>query len=153
MAKNQLPTIESLPEFYDVKDPETGETEKLTWVQLILSLYVVGASDEEVISDLKITSATFSGLYADDEYFRDVIEHGRLASYAWWQRWGRLNLFNKLANYSGWYMQMKNKFGWADRQQQEISDGEFTNMSDAAINRIKEEMEARGAKSALQVRS
>jgi hypothetical protein len=147
----KLPTIESLGRKYEVKN-EDGTLSEVSWVELTLSLYSVGASDEEVITDLRITEETFRKLYGEDDYFKAVIDHGRLASYAWWQKWGRTNLFNKLANYSGWYMQMKNKFGWADRQQQSIVDGEFDNMSDGQISRILEEIKERGAKSALKVR-
>lgn len=96
------------------------------WDEVILDLYREGGSDVEV----KATICHWRGSFSNDlwdrwlleeENFSEIIKRGRIFSAAWWEANGRKNLQNKEFNYVGWYMQMKNRFGWSDRQQTEIS--------------------------------
>lgn len=126
---NKKLSLESLPE---------------DWVDTSIGLYEQGAGDEEVQKELRITPAAFESLLSAEPYFLQVIQYGRLCRKAWYLKWGRTHLTAKGANYTGWFQQMKNLYGWSDKQQQIISDGEISNMSNEEIElklaAVKEEL-------------
>lgn len=107
MAKVGRPveTLESLPE---------------DWYNQVLSLYEEGGSDVEVKALIYRWRGSFSNDLWDrwlkeEPSFSETIKTGRLLSEAWWTSEGRISLKNKDFNYTGWYMNMKNRFGWKDR--------------------------------------
>jgi len=75
-----------------------------------------GASIVELAIALSISRDTFYEISKRDKDFSDTIKRCKELSEAWWERSGRINLSNKEFNYTGWYMNMKNRFGWKDRQ-------------------------------------
>lgn len=90
------------------------------WALDIIELYRFGASDVEVKAIIYDWMGTFSNNLWDrwmdeEEQFWETIKKGRMLSEAWWNKEGRINLKDKDFNYTGWYMQMKNRFGWVDR--------------------------------------
>lgn len=91
------------------------------WQERILSEMRMGASREEVYGMLNISDTTFARLMRDDAEFSRTIKQGERLSKAWWLAVGRTQLRNKEFSYTGWYMNMKNRFGWVDKQQTELT--------------------------------
>lgn len=86
------------------------------WKDRILALAKDGASIIELAVELDIGRTTFYKLSERDEEFANTVKRCKRLSEAWWLRHGRTNLQNKDFSYVGWYMNMKNRFGWRDRQ-------------------------------------
>lgn len=89
-------------------------------------MYAQGASDVEVkceISEMRgsISNDLWERWMKEEPIFSETIKRGKRLSHAWWERNGRLNLENKEFNYTGWYMNMKNRFGWKDKNETEHS--------------------------------
>lgn len=94
------------------------------WYENVLDLYKQGASDVEVKAWIYDARGTFSNDLWDrwmeeEPEFSETIKTGHLIAEAWWQRNGRINLKDRDFNYTGWYMQMKNRFGWKDKSEVE----------------------------------
>lgn len=86
------------------------------WEKQVLSLAKEGGSIIELANLLGISRDTFYEMSKRDEYFSDTIKRCKELSEGWWIENGRTNLQNKDFSYVGWYMNMKNRFGWRDRQ-------------------------------------
>lgn len=92
------------------------------WQDDILSLYNEGASDVEIKALIWNKTGSFSnGLWdrwiEESEEFSQTIKNGKLLAQSWWANKGRTNLGNKEFSFTGWYMNMKNRYGWADKQE------------------------------------
>jgi len=89
--------------------------------QVVIDLMAEGASLAEVAAELEVSRATLSKWQHDDTKpaFVEAIKRGIDLSQAWWERQGRTELWNSKFNHGLWYMNMKNRFNWSDRQQVE----------------------------------
>ena len=96
------------------------------WQIEVLALYRKGGSDSEV----KVIIYDMRGSFSNDLWdrwlneepeFTETIRVGRMLSKGWWLRAGRENVAYREFNYQGWYMNMRNRFGWADKQEHDIN--------------------------------
>ena len=112
------------------------------WYNDVLELYEQGASDVEVKAYIYNQTGTFSNSLwnrwlKDEPEFSQTIKMGKILSEAWWAKSGRTNLENKDFSYTGWYMNMKNRFGWADRTTTDVT------TKGESLNYTEEERQAR----------
>jgi hypothetical protein len=96
------------------------------WYNDVLALYRIGASDEEIKAHIYELRGSFSNdlwdrWLTEEEEFSETIKTGRVLAAAWWNKQGRVHLKDGSFNYTGWYMQMKNRFGWKDKQATELT--------------------------------
>jgi hypothetical protein len=87
------------------------------WEERIISLSKQGASIVELAVDLDICRNTFYALSERDEHFMNTVKRCKQYCEAWWLSKGRTELDNKEFSYTGWYMNMKNRFNWADKKE------------------------------------
>ncbi len=87
------------------------------WKDIIISEMKQGASLQEVYGYLDISESTFKRLCRDEVEFSRTIKKGLRLSQTWWLEVGRKYLRDKDFNYTGWYMNMKNRFDWADKKE------------------------------------
>lgn len=102
----------------------------IEWYDLALDIYNLGGSDVEVKAMIYRHRGSFSnGLWdrwmKEEEEFSKTIKMGRVLSEAWWQIEGRTSLNKSSFNYTGWYMNMKNRFNWKDKQDITSNDQEI----------------------------
>jgi len=97
------------------RPPVTTDSLPENWRESIIALSKEGASFVELAVELGIARSTMYLLIDRDPEFSDTLKECKRHCEAWWKRVGRTNLENKEFSYTGWYMNMKNRFGWTDR--------------------------------------
>jgi hypothetical protein len=96
------------------------------WQDTILELYKQGGSDEEAKAIIYHLKGSFSNdlwnrWMEEEQEFSQTIKMGKILSAAWWTHKGRTSLENQSFSYTGWYMNMKNRFGWKDKTETQHS--------------------------------
>ena len=102
-------------------------------------LMAKGMAKVEVCAELGIYYDTFLAWQEKHPKFLESVKKGDQLSEAWWMTAGRISLRDKEFNSTLWYMNMKNRHGWADKKEIEINAiGELgTRLADALIKRKK----------------
>ena len=90
----------------------------------ILAEYSEGASDEEIKPYIWEQRGSFSNDLWDrwlleEPIFSETIKKGRALSRRWWEKNGRQHLHSNTFSSTLWYMNMKNRFAWADSTKNE----------------------------------
>ena len=87
-----------------------------------------GCSKIEFCAQVGIWYEAFLNYQKKHEDFSKAVKKGELLCQAWWEKKGRENMDNRDFNYTGWYMNMKNRFResvspWHDKQTIEHTGG------------------------------
>lgn len=90
---------------------------KPEYCEKAIELLKQGASIEELGLELDCGYTTIYRWMDEHEEFRGAIKKGREYSEGWWKKRGRTDLENDKFNSTLWYMNMKNRFGWADKKE------------------------------------
>jgi hypothetical protein len=85
------------------------------WYDIAIEMYSEGASDVEVKAKLSVSNDVWTRWMKEEPEFMETIKAGKRLSQAWWEHKGRTNLENNKFSATLWYMNMKNRFGWADK--------------------------------------
>jgi hypothetical protein len=80
-----------------------------------------GMSIEEVCYELQVCKQTFYNWCDKYPELMDAKKRGTDFSCGWWMKKGRENLNDNKFNSTLWYMNMKNRFNWADNQKTDIT--------------------------------
>jgi len=85
------------------------------WKTFIVKEMADGASQAEITAGLEISNDLFYRFMKEEPEFSETIKKGLVLCKCWWEKKGRKNLENKEFSATLWYMNMKNRFGWADK--------------------------------------
>ena len=99
------------------------------WENIMREAAQEGASDVEVRCLLGIGESGWYTLIEDDEQFRRTVKQCKDLCQVWWERQGRkMSCGESDGNATTWIFNMKNRFGWHDKQQVDniSSDGSMT---------------------------
>jgi transposase len=86
----------------------------------IIPYFKDGMSITEICLELNMDRSSFYDYIKDYPEFAKAVARGKAFAEGWWESMARKNLKSKKFNAPLWHMNMKNRYGWRDRQ--ELSD-------------------------------
>lgn len=91
--------------------------------QIAYDLLSKGYSKEAVAGQIGISKQCFYEWVQKYDHFGDAVERGESASRYYWENVGMRGTLGELKgfNASSWMFNMKNRFGWAEKSDQNIS--------------------------------
>jgi len=110
-----------------------------------------GMAMVEVAAKLDVCVDTLNEWRKVHEVFSLAVKKGIELSEAWWVRQGRIALRDSKFNSTLWYMNMKNRFNWADKTELRTPDGLDININDMTEARKKELKELAALRAAAEV--
>ncbi len=93
------------------------------WQKIILDIKKDGGSDVEVRVALDISNDLWDRFKKEIGEFSETVKKGQDLCEAWWLKHGRTQLENNKFSAVLWYMNMKNRFGWKDKSETDITSG------------------------------
>jgi hypothetical protein len=92
------------------------ETLPENWEEMIISEMKEGAALQEIKAMFNISEDLFYRWMEEEPDFSEAIKRGIKLAEGWWMGEGRKSLRDKDFSYTGWYMNMKNRYNWADKK-------------------------------------
>jgi hypothetical protein len=106
---------------------ETFVSAHPNWKTIISENYAKGRTDERIRRDLRMGDAmmlsqeVFARFLEEIPEFSLAIKTGREASKLWWLETGQDNLWCEDFSPTLWFMNMKNRHAWRDKQPDEVA--------------------------------
>lgn len=110
MAKKPLKSDE------EIKRPGQPTKYRPEFCEIVIKKMKLGAAVKELPYYLDVCIDTIYEWSKVHPEFSEALKKGAGYSEAVWMVKGRRGLRDKQFNYVGWYMNMKNRFGWQDKQ-------------------------------------
>lgn len=93
---------------------------KPEYCEKVIEMMRDGMSITEIAYHLNVAKSTVYEWIDNQAEFSSAIKAGKDFSEGWWMTKGRENISTKEFNSTLWYMNMKNRFGWKDKQESEV---------------------------------
>ena len=113
------------------------------WYEIMRECGQEGASGVEARCRLGIGESAWYTLMEDSEEFRQAEEMRLALSEVWWHKQGRAMVTGGQGNSAVWIFNMKNRFGWRDKQEvdhttagQPMQSFDASKLSDAALEEL-----------------
>lgn len=87
------------------------------WQDIIVDCGQEGGSAVEMRCLLGIGESAWGTLLEDSDDFRRTVKKAQALCEVWWERQGRKMTTGEQGNATVWIFNMKNRFGWRDKQE------------------------------------